>query len=37
MKTLVNPFIITGYEGGRYFCDRVNALKTCKNYKKNIS
>ena len=27
MKTLVNPFIITGYEGGRYFCDRVDELE----------
>lgn len=27
MKTQINPFIITGYEGGRYFCDRVNELE----------
>ena len=26
MKTQVNPFIITGYEGARYFCDRVSEL-----------
>ena len=23
MKNLLNPFIISGYEGEKYFCDRV--------------
>lgn len=23
MKHFVNPFVISGYEGDRYFCDRV--------------
>ena len=26
MKTQVNPFVITGYEGAHYFCDRVSEL-----------
>ena len=26
MKTHVNPFIISGYEGAHYFCDRVQEL-----------
>ena len=27
MKTPVNPFVITGYEGAHYFCDRVSELQ----------
>lgn len=27
MKERVNPFIISGYEGSRYFCDRVEETK----------
>lgn len=26
MRTQVNPFVISGYEGARYFCDRVQEL-----------
>ena len=26
MKIQINPFVITGYEGARYFCDRVSEL-----------
>ena len=26
MKTPINPFVITGYEGAHYFCDRVSEL-----------
>ena len=26
MKAQVNPFVISGYEGARYFCDRVQEL-----------
>lgn len=26
MKTQVNPFVISGYEGAHYFCDRVQEL-----------
>ena len=28
MKTQVNPFVISGYEGAHYFCDRVQELQT---------
>ena len=36
MKKLVNPFLITGYQGPEYFCDRetetiVPALKNGRN------
>ena len=27
MKGLMNPFIISGYEGAEYFCDRVAETK----------
>lgn len=26
MKSTANPFIISGYEGAKYFCDRVEEL-----------
>ena len=28
MKAQVNPFVISGYEGSHYFCDRVQELQT---------
>ena len=28
MKELLNPFIITGYQGNEYFCDRENETKS---------
>ena len=32
MKKNENPFLLVGYQGEKYFCDRIKETETLKNY-----